>query len=366
MPSSATPAAPGSDSHARLGACKAEVQALGAALVELDGDPTVALLGAANLTGHTKAAWEAVRTALENAWGTYRAARELVDGIAASKDDPAPALAAATLPAGAGPAPAEAAIRSAAAAVATAASFVGSIRVAWDDWTGRVQAAKDQIVAANPAAPDAASADALLDLLMNDPFAVNEADLTGVEAAARATAERAAADERAVSRLRLDLDQARAMSAALRDQHPRAVEAIDQATDRICGFRGEVPPASDIAQLEQWLDRVVTTADRDPEAAARALVDWRAAAQARIDELSAVEQAATSALERRKALRGRWQAYKSKAGDLGRDEQPQVTAALAALQERLWTAPCDLAAAERQLVDLARLLDRGEPRRREE
>lgn len=357
MPCSATSRSAGSSSRAGLGAFAAQVEALGSALVELDCDPTVSLLSAGSLTGDTKAAWEAVRTALDSAWGTYRAARELVDAVGAWKDNPAPVLAAATLPGGAGPAPAEAAIGSAAVAVGTAGAFVGSIRVAWDGWTNRAQAARDQIVASNPGAPDVASADALLDLLMSDPFAVHEADLTGVEAAGRAAAERSAGHERAVGRLRLDLDQAKAMCVALRVQHPAAVEAVARATNRITGFVGDIPPPEDLAQLEQWLDRVTTAAVRDPEGAARTLADWRLAAQARVDEIGAVEQAATAALARRGALRGRWLAYKSKAGDLARDEQTEVIAALAALHQRLWTAPCDLAAAELQLVGLARLLD---------
>lgn len=362
MPSPATPAPTGSTSGARLDAWRAGVEALGSALVELDADPTLALLGTGTLTGDTAAAWSAVRTALDAAWGTYRAARELADGIGASRDDRAAAvLGAATFPTAASPVPAETAVRSAADAMATARAFVASITVAWDDWTGRVQVARDQVVAANPAAPEVASADALLDLLLRDPFAVHEADLNGIEAAARAAAERLAGHQRAVGRLQLDLDQARTACATLRDQHPRAVAATTQAAERISGFAGASTPVGDTAQLEEWLDRITSAATRDAEGAARTLRDWQAAAQARIDELSAVEQAAAAALARRDALRGRWQAYKSKAGDLSLDERPAVTAALASLQERLWTAPCDLAAAERQLVELAHLLDRRGP-----
>jgi len=116
-------------------------------------------------------------------------------------------------------------------------------------------------------------------------------------------------------------------------------------------------PPSDLVQLEQWLARIATTAASDPQGAARALQGWRAAAQARAEQLTAAEEACAAALARRDALRGRWLAYRAKAGAAALDEDPVVSDALAALKERLWTAPCELGAAERQLISLARLLD---------
>lgn len=349
------------------GQWREEVEALGSALVELDADPTFALLVAATLTGDTAAAWSTVRAALVAAWSTYRVAREVADDFAASTSGPGVATTAAvTVPSPTGPVAVEVAVRSAADAVATACAFVDSIRVAWDDWTRRAGAARDQVMAAGPGAPAVASADALLDLLLHDPFAVHEADLVGIEATAGALVDRSAAHQRAVVRLRLDIDQAEALCEALRDLHPRARGAIIRATERIGGFARNIGPVEDINQLGRWLTRITSAAVHDPDGAARALGDWRSAAQTRVEELDDAERAALAAVAHRDALRGRWQAYKSKGGALALDEQQVISAALDELRDRLWTAPCDLAAAERELVGLARLLDRGLPRAGEE
>jgi hypothetical protein len=354
------------DPRPRLAAWRHEVEQLGAALVEIDADHTVALLTSASLTGDTAAAWKSVQVALAGAWDTYRAARELEQATAKARPDAAAAaLDGAIIPTIGGPLPAAEAVRSVVKAVATATSFVASIWVAWDVWAVRARTARDSIAKVSPTASGVASAEALLDLLLHDPFAVNEADLTGIEAAARAASERAASHERAVDRFRLDLEQARAMCADLLVRLPRTIEVVQRATERISGFSATVLPSTDLSQLEQWLDRITGAAANDEAAAAKALADWRAAARARADEIGAAEQAAAAALTRRDALRGRWQAYRSKAGDLAVDEHPGISAQLAGLRERLWTAPCDLAAAERELVALARRLD-DRPRRPEE
>ena len=66
--------------------------------------------------------------------------------------------------------------------------------------------------------------------------------------------------------------------------------------------------------------------------------------------LQAAHELAVGLLERRAELRGRFGAFRARAARLGRAEDPQVLALDARIQRLLWTKPCDLAAATRELA----------------
>jgi hypothetical protein len=72
--------------------------------------------------------------------------------------------------------------------------------------------------------------------------------------------------------------------------------------------------------------------------------------------LRAAHELAVGLLERRDELRGRFGAFRARAARLGRAEDPQVLALDARIQRLLWTKPCDLAAATRELASYRRHL----------
>jgi hypothetical protein len=75
-----------------------------------------------------------------------------------------------------------------------------------------------------------------------------------------------------------------------------------------------------------------------------------ATAQARATA-SALAVSAAAPLARRRELRGRLEAYRAKAHGLGRDEDPALSELYRTVTDTLYTAPCDLEEAERQLAD---------------
>jgi hypothetical protein len=113
---------------------------------------------------------------------------------------------------------------------------------------------------------------------------------------------------------------------------------------------GRLPalPVDDGSALRAALDGL----DRVPGWAARldalaALRSELAAARAR---LVAAHELAAGRLARRDELRGRFTAFRARAARLGRAEDPRVLDLDARLQRLLWTRPCDLVAATRELA----------------
>jgi len=74
------------------------------------------------------------------------------------------------------------------------------------------------------------------------------------------------------------------------------------------------------------------------------LLDKDAAAALR--QCREAEQSATDLLGRRDELRGLLDAYRAKAGRTGGAEDAALTARYQQAHDLLWTAPCDLAAAD--------------------
>jgi hypothetical protein len=91
-------------------------------------------------------------------------------------------------------------------------------------------------------------------------------------------------------------------------------------------------------------------------ARAAALAELRAAAAAAVSELRAAHDRATGLQHRREELRGRFEAYRAKAIRLGRAEHPDALALDKNIRQLLWTRPCDLATATRQLAAYQRLV----------
>jgi hypothetical protein len=332
-----------------------ELAALGERLVDLESDPTVTVARGGGLIGGTRASWAEADAGVAAAWDVYRAVDELLGRAQAAPPHAAELLAAPTIATPAGNADAATALARAGELVDAAAAVVARLAAVWGGLASRVQVASAAALAAGDG-PAQRAADAVTNLLVSDPLAVTEADVAHVESLAQSATGRHAAAESAMGRLDLDMERARATLDTLDADVQAAAGELTHAATRIAGL--DVPtPARDLPALGQWLDRIATTGGNDRTAAAAALDDWFAAAEARRAELDRALDAARDGLQRRSAGRGLWTALRAKAGARRLDEQPDVAAALSAAQEELWRAPCDLDNAEAALAAVSAVLE---------
>jgi hypothetical protein len=342
-------------------ACRSAHAALGSRLVDLESDPNVALARSGALTGGTAATWAAADTGLSQAWETFRMLGQVLDEVAT---ETVPARAAARLVGaqiplvggGGRTGSPSMALSSAQTAIDEAAAVIHRLGAAWDLLATRVGSARAAAAASGDGTTERA-ANALAGLVTTDPFAVTEADVAAIEAKATASGSRHAAAKAASARFDVDLVSARDTLAALDRDAQAATAELEHAASRIVGVSATVP-IPDLAALGTWLDRIAATADNDRTRAATDLAAWTAAAQARKDELEAALTPARDGLRRREEGRGLWTALRAKAGAHKRDEQPDVTQALSAARDLLWSAPCDLDASEAALARLSEVLTR--------
>ena len=398
----------------RVTAVLAERDAVQANLLELDGSFAKQVLEGAALTGRTREQWAAASAALATLWETFLAYSAVVDRIAAlgtGSKRPArkdlPELSelltggCVRLP---GP-PVPLARRDLAAAgrpPVTLAAAVGAMRRAFTEVT-EVTSAVEAVWAAVAVPLDAAAAElARVRPLADGLGAEVQAEFRDAEnavAAQRAavnadplalwqpspdgTATRSAdgrADTSAADRLReqvaaltpriAELDRLRrqarhriddlaAAAAAARAARQDAVAARRDAAARISALPAlppEVcePPLASLGALAaggQW-SRLATELDRcEAELAAAA------------GQTADVRQAAAAAIDKRDELRGLLAAYKAKAARLGAAEDPDLAVRHDQAHGLLWTAPCDLTAAEAAVAAYQRAILEGEGRR---
>jgi hypothetical protein len=251
--------------------------------------------------------------------------------------------------------PSSASLATAAAAVEAATAMINRVATAWGELTSRTVAAASAATEAGDLMT-ARAARTLAGLLARDPFAVNDADLTSIEALSASAERKHAAAKLAASRIDIDLAQARTILATLDADLQSAGEELVHAADRIVGVP-VVDPVPDIDSLADWLDRIAALVGRDSARASSDLTDWVAAAQARRAELDRALTPARDGLRRREQGRGLWKALRAKASARRLDEQDDVAAALDDAQAQLWNAPCDLGAADAALARLAALLE---------
>lgn len=341
-----------------INAWRAAVATLGGRLVELEANPTTALARAGGLTGETAAAWNGADAAVALAWETYRATDALLDEVDRDPDRAGVLLTGSTVPSPSGPADPTTAMRTAKDAVDAAVAVVERLAAAWDATTSRVVVARS---AAEVGGDQVAvrAADALVDLLRTDPFAVHEADVTAIEAMAGQAQARRSAAELATARLDLDLAHARTTLDGLRAAVAAADAELDHAVARIAGLV-RTQPVRDLDALGAQLDEIVALAPANGARAASALQDWQRSAVARQAELDAALAPARDGLRRREEARGLWDALRVKAAARRVDERADVAAALSAAKDALWEAPCDLAVAEAAMARLVALLQQVE------
>jgi hypothetical protein len=375
---------------AAVKAAVAERDVIQANLLELDSSFGRQLLAGAELTGETKRRWDATAATLATLWQVYEAYTAVVDQAAeaAARHLGQRELAAITalltgrsVHLASGPAPlagrdladsgredltlvtAVARMRGAFTAVTEVVSAAEHV---WNEVAGRLDTVGSQLDRVTPLAAtlgdEALTGDLttargrlgrLRDTLNSDPLALwqgggavdsSDADRLQEQVAAAVTR----VDE--LVRLRDDAHQRVAevttAAATARSAREDAVSAWQRAAAKIAA--GALPPPpGDLAGLSARLAGLGTllTGGRWTRLESELdLLDRElAAATARFKE---AERAAVAAMGKRDELRGLLGAYKAKAARLGAVEDPGLAEHYDHARDLLWTAPCDLAAAE--------------------
>ena len=399
----------------RVTAVLAERDAVQANLLELDGSFAKQVLEGAALTGQTRDRWAEAAAALATLWETFLAYSAVVDRVAAlgtgakrpaRKDLPelSALLAEGCVQLPGPPVPlARRDLASVARPPVTLATAVGAMRRAFSAVT-EVTSAVEAVWAAIAVPLDAATAELARVRPLTDGLGADiEAEFRDAEnavaaqrAAANAdplalwrpsaggTAAGAAgegrADTSAADRVRgqvaaltpriAELDRLRqqarrriedlaAAAAAARAARQDAVTARRDAAVRVSALpplppeipEPSLPALAALAAGGQW-SRLASELDRcDAELAAAN------------EQTADLSQTAAAAIGTRDELRGLLRAYKAKAARLGAAEDPDLSARHDQAYGLLWTAPCDLAAAEAAVAAYQRAILATEGRR---
>jgi hypothetical protein len=382
----------------------AERDAVQANLLELDGSFAKQVLEGAALTGQTLDRWTAASTALATLWETFLAYSAVVDRVAAlggggkrpARKDLAALEALLTggcvqLPG----APVPLARRDLAAPArppVTLAAAVGAMRRSFAEVT-KVTSAVEAVWAAVAVPLDAATTE----LARIRPLAAGlgadlEAELRDAEAAVAAQRAAANADPLALWRPaaggavgegRVETaaaTKARDLVMALAPRITEADRVRRQARQRIDDLEAATAAAradrrDAIAVRQEAATRITVLPPLPPEIAAPPLASLGALADggqwtrlaAELDRCTAELAAATAqtadlrrtaadAVDKRDELRGLLRAYKVKAARLGAAEDPALASSYDQAHGLLWTAPCDLAAAEAAVASYQRAI----------
>jgi len=388
----------------RVAGVLAERDAVQANLLELDGSFAKQVLEGATLTGQTRERWAAASAALATLWETFLAYSAVVDRVAAlgtgSKRPARKDLPELTrlltegciqLP---GP-PVPLAHRDLAASgrpPVTLATAVAAMRRAFTQ-VAEVTSAVEAVWAAVAVPLDAASAElARLRPLVGGLGADLEAQFREAEQAVAAQRAAANADPLALWRPAASgaagdgsvdasaAGQVRDLVAALTPRITEAARLRQQARQRIEELAAAAAAAraarqEAIAARRAAATRITALPPPPPEVAAPPLASLGALADTgqwsrlatELDrcqaELAAADaqtadlrQTAADAMGKRDELRGLLRAYKAKAARLGAAEDAGLAASYDQAQGLLWTAPCDLAAAEAAVVAYQRAI----------
>jgi len=375
---------------AAVKAAVAERDAIQANLLELDSSFGKQLLAGAELTGDTRRRWDATAATLATLWQVFSAYSAVVDqaAVAAARHlGPRELAAISGLLAGrsvqlaSGPAPLagrdladpgreDLTLATAVARMRGAFSSVTEVVTAaehvWTEVAGRLDAVGTELARVTPLAAtlgdEALTGDLtavqgklarLRDTLNSDPLALwqpgGTVDTSGADGLAeQVTAAASRVDD--LVRLREEAHQrvaeVTAAAAAARSAREDAVAAWQQAAAKIAAGALPAPPAG-LADLSGRLDglaallaggrwtRLASELDLLDRELATATAGFREA-----------ERAVVAAMAKRDELRGLLGAYKAKAGRLGAAEDATLAERYDRARDLLWTAPCDLAAAE--------------------
>ncbi len=190
------------------------------------------------------------------------------------------------------------------------------------------------------------------DLLNTDPLSLWHDEGVDLTAPDRLLHEARAAATRIseLSQLVEDADRRiREVSRLVADASARELAAralYYEAASKVAAVQLPAPPAGISALAEQLagLNAVRSAGDWTQLASDLSAIENAAAAAAAQWQTAAI--AAQASLSRRAELRGLLDAYRAKVNRLGAAEDAHLTDRYQAARDLLWTAPCDLAAAE--------------------
>jgi hypothetical protein len=382
----------------------AERDAIQANLLELDQGFTRQLLDGAPLTGLTRQRWDTASAKLAGLWETYMAYSAVVDRVAelgtggrrlAKKDLPeltglltgtSVRLTRAPLPlarrdladTGRRELTIEASVAEMRKAFTEVAEVTTAVEAVWAAEGDRLDAAAEVLGKCKPlvaglgdevqaAFRDAESSLASLRAGVNaDPLALWHAGQVDTSAADRlrdqvkGLAARVAELDRLRAAAQRRIDGLAAATAAARAARQEAVAAWQRAAERVAAMPALPPDIADaplaglsaLAVAGQWT-RLQTEIDR-----------CEAGLSAAAAQTQQAQQAVAAALGRREELRGLLSAYKAKAARLGVAEDADLAVRYDQVRELLWTAPCDLTAAEAAVAGYQRAILAVEGRRR--
>ena len=388
----------------RVAEVLAERDAVQANLLELDGGFAKQVLEGAALTGQTRDRWAAASTALATLWETFLAYSAVVDRVAAlgsggkrptRKDLPELTRLLSEgciqLP---GP-PVPLAHRDLAATgrpPVTLATAVGAMRRAFSQ-VAEVTSAVEAVWAAVAVPLDAATTElARVRPLVDGLGADLETEFREAEEALAAQRAAANADPLALWRPAaggaagdgtVDTSAASDVRDLAAKLAPRITEAgllrqqARRRIDELASAAAAARAARQDAIAARWdaATRITALPPPPPEVTAPPLASLHALADtgqwsrlaAELDRCEAelataaaqtadVRQTAADAMGKRDELRGLLRAYKAKAARLGAAEDSGLTASYDQAHGLLWTAPCDLAAAEAAVVAYQRAI----------
>ncbi len=371
-------------------AAVAERDAIQANLLELDSSFGKQLLAGAELTGGTRRRWDAAAATLATLWQVFSAYSAVVDQAAeaaARHLGPRELAAISGLLAGrsvqlaSGPAPLggrdladpgredltlATAVARMRGAFSSVTEVVSAAEQVWTEVAGRLDAAGAELARVRSRAAtlgdEALAGDLtaaqgelarLRDRLNSDPLALwqpgGTVDTSGADRLAeRVTAAASRVDE--LARLRDEAGQrvaeVAAAAAAARAAREDAAAAWQRATAKIAAAALPSPPAGlpDVSGRLDGLGPMLAAGRWTRLASELDLLDRElATATAGFRE---AERAAVAAMAKRDELRGLLGAYKAKAARLGAAEDAALAERYDRARDLLWTAPCDLAAAE--------------------
>ena len=388
----------------RVAAALAERDAIQANLLELDGSFAKQVLEGATLSGATRDRWATASVALATLWETFLAYSAVIDRAAALGTGPKrparkdlPELSdlltegCIQLP---GP-PVPLARRDLAAVArppVTLTAAVGAMRRLFTQVTEVTSAVESVWTALGPPL-DAATADlarcaplvAALGTDAEAEFRAVSADLDSLRAASNAdplalwhpdpavTLQGGRADTSSADRLRERAAALAARIAELDRVRRQARHRIDELTAAVAGARAARQDA--VAAWQEAATRITALPAPPPDIGEPPLAGLDALAArgqwsrlaAELDRCEAdlaasgaqtagLRQAAAAAIDKRDELRGLLRAYKAKAARLGAAEDADLAGLDEQAYQLLWTAPCDLAAAEAAVADYQRAI----------
>jgi hypothetical protein len=390
---------------AAVRAAVAERDAIQANLLELDSSFGKQLLAGAELTGETRRRWDATAATLATLWQVYEAYSAVVDQAAEAVTrhlGPRELTALTALLTGrsvrlaAGPAPLAGrdladpgredltlatAVARMRGAFSSVTEVVSAAEHVWTEVAGRLDTAGAELARVTPLSAalgdealtgNLAAAQGKLtrmrDTLNSDPLALWQGGAVDTSGADRLQERIAAAVARADELIQLRnearqrVGEARTAAIAARSARDDAVAAWQQAAAKIAAG-GLPPPPAELADLSARLDGLgpLLDAGRWPRLASELdLLDRElATATARFHE---AERAAVAALAKRDELRGLLGAYKAKAARLGAVEDAALAERYDRARDLLWTAPCDLTAAEAAVAGYQQAVRGVQPR----